>query len=157
MNTCLYTNRGGRENNEDYALYAADGSSGVWVLADGLGGHERGEVAAKLAAEYIVSAAGKERDYTEPTLLKIADGANALIRREQQRDGKNRSMRTTVVAAFSDGEKISYFNVGDSRFYYFKNGCLYRQSKDHSVSRSPSISARSQRCRSVFMTTGTSF
>ena len=43
-------------------------------------------------------------------------------------------MRTTLVFALSDGNVLRYANVGDSRFYYFKNGSVYVQSEDHSVS-----------------------
>ena len=46
-----YTNQGGREHNEDSLRWTSDGTEGVFVLADGLGGHDRGEVASQLAVE----------------------------------------------------------------------------------------------------------
>ena len=48
-----YTNQGGREHNEDSLRWTSDGTEGVFVLADGLGGHDRGEVASQLAVEVI--------------------------------------------------------------------------------------------------------
>ena len=48
-----YTNQGGREHNEDSLRWTSDGAEGVFVLADGLGGHDRGEVASQLAVEVI--------------------------------------------------------------------------------------------------------
>lgn len=135
MTTHVYTNQGGRPNNEDYALYRADENGiGVWALADGLGGHDSGEVASKLAAECIISAAEEKPDFSEPALLEMMHDVNRLILEQQKSRPELASMRTTAVAAFSDGVQMRYWNVGDSRFYYFKNGCLYHQSKDHTVS-----------------------
>ena len=55
-----YTNQGGREHNEDSLRWTSDGTEGVFVLADGLGGHDRGEVASQLAVEAICwSASGR--------------------------------------------------------------------------------------------------
>jgi serine/threonine protein phosphatase PrpC len=133
--TYAYTNKGGRDNNEDYAAFrSAPNGIGVWSLADGLGGHDCGEIASKAAAEYILQATADISEFPEETLIRIMNKANELILTAQKTEMAYHTMRTTVVAAFADARSIQYFNVGDSRFYYFKNGCLYKQSKDHSVS-----------------------
>lgn len=117
--TYAFTNAGGRDNNED--AYEYSDRIGVWVVADGLGGHADGEIASKLAVEYVLNHA------SEP-IANIIVGANAAVLSEHG------TMRTTLVAAFLRESNIQYAHVGDSRFYYFKNGSVYVQSKDHSVS-----------------------
>lgn len=131
--TYSYTNQGGRENNEDYICYDNQEDFGVWTLADGLGGHHCGEVASRLAATMITNEISVLHDVSDESLLDIINKANKLILYEQK-NGSNKGMRTTVVSAFIQNNSFYYFNVGDSRMYYFKNGCIYKQSKDHSVS-----------------------
>jgi serine/threonine protein phosphatase PrpC len=134
INAHSYTNKGGRDNNEDFCCYKILDNTGVFVLADGLGGHNCGEVASKLAAEFILNEADKYQNYCEENLIEMMNDANSIIIRKQQENETHRDMRTTVVAGFIDNDTFSYFNVGDSRLYYFKKGCLYTQSRDHSVS-----------------------
>lgn len=136
MKTFVYTSQGGRSNNEDFAVFREkeETGEGVWVLADGLGGHDCGEVASRIAAEGVLRLSKETPADSEEALLGIMNAANALVLEHQADSEATRFMRTTVVAAFSDGKVVRYFNVGDSRFYYFKNGRLSVQSKDHSVS-----------------------
>lgn len=129
-----YTNKGGRENNEDFCCYKINDNKGVFVLADGLGGHNYGEVASKLAAEFVLNEADKYEAYSDENLIKIMNDSNDLLVGKQKEDTKQKGMRTTIVAGFIDNGIFRYFNVGDSRLYYFKKGCLYTQSRDHSVS-----------------------
>ena len=132
-----YTNQGARANNEDdYGLWLdSDRGRGVFVVADGLGGHECGEVASRLAVEHILGATRGMPDLTaEEALLGLLDETNAIILERQRESPEHRGMRTTVVAGLWEGSVFRYVHAGDSRCYYFKNGSLYRQSKDHSVS-----------------------
>lgn len=133
VDTYSYTNQGGREHNEDYICYDYSNGFGVWTLADGLGGHNSGEVASKLAAMTIVDSMKILRDVSDNNLIDIINKSNKLILSEQKNTA-NIGMRTTVVSAFVENSNFLYFNIGDSRMYYFKNGCLYKQSMDHSVS-----------------------
>lgn len=129
--TYAYTNVGGRGNNEDYCLY----NNNMWVLADGLGGHDSGEVASKLATETMEQYARKNRVTLEDdSLMTLIDVANRSVIEGQQEDKNRESMRTTIVFALSNGKVLRYANVGDSRFYYFRQGRLLVQSEDHSVS-----------------------
>lgn len=134
VTTYSYTNRGSRSNNEDYCGFDVISDKGVWVLADGLGGHDCGEIASKMTTEFILKAANSVSDFSQDSLMSIMNGANRAVLEEQIKNPARKDMRTTVVAAFCQENKFNYFNVGDSRLYYFKNGCLYTQSKDHSVS-----------------------
>jgi serine/threonine protein phosphatase PrpC len=131
--TYLYTNQGGRENNEDYACYDYSGDFGAWVLADGLGGHKSGEIASRLAATLIANEMKVACDLLDQTIIQTVEKANRLVITEQA-NADYKGMRTTIAAAFVKDGLFKYVNVGDSRVYYFKNGCLYKQSRDHSVS-----------------------
>jgi serine/threonine protein phosphatase PrpC len=131
-----YSNRGARPNNEDSCGYwqGEARGKGAYVVADGLGGHDCGEVASRLAVEYILNAAQDKDDFSEEALLKMLDGANMRIIERQKANPEHKNIRTTIAAGFLDGDVFRHFHVGDSRFYYFKNGSLYWQSRDHSVS-----------------------
>lgn len=128
----VYTNIGGRENNEDFALAnKIDENKSNFVLCDGLGGHKSGEIASEGVCKFIVDESKEIDHYDETSLLELLDSANRYLIEGQKLFPE---MRTTVVAAFIKNGYMTYFNVGDSRLYYFKNGCLYTQSKDHTVS-----------------------
>ena len=129
--TYAYSSSGGRNNNEDFCVYR----NGVWVLADGLGGHDCGEVASETgatAAVQLVDEKGISLD--DQFLADILSTANHSVIAKQAEDESLKGMRTTIVMAISDGSSVRYANVGDSRFYYFRNGFLEYQSEDHSVS-----------------------
>lgn len=136
FSTYAYSNVGGRLNNEDYMIY----QDGIWVVADGLGGHDCGEVASKTASQAVIAQlTGKEVDFSYETMEKIVTEANNAVLTAQKENEELASMRTTLVFAISNGTHLRYANVGDSRFYYFKRGHVYTQSEDHSVS---ALSAR---------------
>ena len=131
FSTYAFSGLGGRQNNEDYFLY----HNGIWVVADGLGGHDCGEVASKTASETVVDFVKENGiSLSDRTLYEIIMKANASVVEAQKTDKKLESMRTTLVFATCDGKQLRYANVGDSRFYYFKQGHLHTQSMDHSVS-----------------------
>lgn len=133
ITTYLYTNQGGRENNEDYACYFYSEDFGTWVLTDGLGGHKCGEIASRLAATLVTDEMRVNGDLSDQTIIQAVEKANRLVITEQA-NADCKGMRTTIAAAFVKDGLFKYANVGDSRVYYFKNGCLYKQSRDHSVS-----------------------
>lgn len=128
--THSYTNCGGRANNEDY-LFCDDN---VWLVCDGLGGHDSGEVASRTAADAVAEYIEKNGVALTPDYMTdIINNANLSVIKTQKEDASLSSMRTTIVLAITDGQNVRYANVGDSRFYYFKNGKIYAQSEDHSV------------------------
>jgi protein phosphatase len=114
-----------RELNED--SYYGDSELGLWLVADGMGGHEYGEVASALARETIVR---EIRDGTPLTqAIRIAD--EEIIRTSRQRRDAL-PMGTTVVATGIIGNRFEVAWVGDSRVYLWRNGQLVQLSKDHS-------------------------
>ncbi|GAA5079721.1 PP2C family protein-serine/threonine phosphatase [Lysobacter panacisoli] len=114
-----------RELNED--TYYGDGELGLWLVADGMGGHEYGEVASALARETIVR---EIRDGTPlAQAIRIAD--EEIIRTSKRRNDAL-PMGTTVVAARISGNRFEVAWVGDSRVYLWREGHLAQLSQDHS-------------------------
>ena len=130
--TAVLTQSGGREDNQDVQGYRVDGDAGCWVVADGLGGHSGGAEAAQLAVEAIINTwqQGAEQDLRDQasTLLRAADQA---IR--DQQIGDLERMRTTAVMLLARGHQAVWGHVGDSRLYFFRQGRILEQTKDHSV------------------------
>src|SRR5690349_21745956 len=114
-----------RELNED--TYYGDSELGLWLVADGMGGHEYGEVASALARETIVR---EVRDGTPlAQAIRIAD--EEIIAMSRRRNDAL-PMGTTVVAARIKGERFEVAWVGDSRVYLWREGQLLQLSQDHS-------------------------
>ena len=124
-----YTDKGGRELNEDCIGILTD----VFVVADGLGGHMSGEVASRNVVEYIIDNYANIEDIENSIMHNIIRDVNSEVYNLKISDKSYGNMASTVVAAFLKNGRFNYFNVGDSRLYYFRNGKIILQSKDHSV------------------------
>jgi protein phosphatase len=114
-----------RDLNED--TYYGDSDLGLWLVADGMGGHEYGEVASALAREAIVR---EIRDGT-PLIQAIRIADEEIIRTSRRRHDAL-PMGTTVVAARVHGNRFEVAWVGDSRVYLWREGQLAQLSQDHS-------------------------
>ncbi len=121
MDIASYTCRGGRNVNED-SYFAGES---VFVVADGLGGHEKGDLASARAVECIRE--NSHGRYSYDTVNKILNAANQAVRE------LNSPARTTVAVVFVENGIFRYANVGDSRVYFFRGGKIAAQTKDHSV------------------------
>ena len=137
-----------RKNNED--AWMIDLEHGVFLLADGMGGHAAGEVASALATETVHEILVGAPDPDETRLVRdhgIEDSADVLrerlryamnqasirIRRESELRPETRGMGTTLVVLVVDGEQAHLAHVGDSRAYLFRDGRLTRLTRDHTV------------------------
>lgn len=127
-----FTHRGGvRQQNED-AIFSSP-SAGVWVVADGMGGHQGGEVASRIvcnSVERSVIAAGY--NYTPQLLEQTIHTANQKILDHAAENMKSGTMGTTVVALHINDSDYSIFWAGDSRAYLLRSGQLHQLSRDHS-------------------------
>jgi len=104
----------------------------VFVVADGMGGAQAGEVASRMAAEAFE--AGSERDEPpEAYLRRVATEANRRIHEVAQKDSSRSGMGTTLTAAMLRGDEVSLAHVGDSRAYLLRDGELRRLTSDHSL------------------------
>ncbi|MGH2535502.1 MAG: PP2C family protein-serine/threonine phosphatase [Thermomicrobiales bacterium] len=139
------TDRGGRAENED-AVYvgefpisgvgAGDQPGLLLAVADGMGGHEGGEVASRIAVETLkeVMAAGSSSDAETAQLLKQAfRRANERIYAQGEGQNTDMGMGTTLVAAATRGKYATIANVGDSRAYLIRANRLTQITKDHSL------------------------
>ena len=130
LSAYTYTNRGGRVHNEDSLRASAE--DGIFVLADGLGGHRCGETASALAVNSLFNGMAQTSSLDEDILLDLFRSANEEILRQQAQPGQE-EMRTTAVALkLLDGSAV-WAHIGDSRLYRFNRGELAGVTADHSV------------------------
>lgn len=123
-----------RPLNEDSFL--ADSARGIFVVADGVGGAEAGEVASQTAIEVLDKAFRDQVDGADiEDLMELAiQRANASIYKMAQENPKFSMMATTVVGLHVEGNRATIGHVGDSRLYRLTPaGQLLRETADHSV------------------------
>jgi serine/threonine protein phosphatase PrpC len=128
--------KGGREKNEDRMGYAYTRESGLFVLADGMGGHPEGEVAAQLALQTVSALYQKEarpivKDVTEFLSTSLMAAHHQIIRYASEK-GMLDTPRTTLVAAIVQGTSATWVHCGDSRLYVVRGGELLTRTRDHS-------------------------
>jgi PPM family protein phosphatase len=117
-----------RRGNEDCALARPP----VFVVADGMGGAQAGEVAAGIAVEAF--AQGLTGSGTvEERLASRAREANRRIFEIASTERERAGMGTTLTAAYLDDSQLAIAHVGDSRAYLFRDGTLTRLTQDHSL------------------------
>lgn len=128
----MISREGSRDNNEDSIGMYQDGDSYCFILADGLGGHGKGEVASRIAVEAVIGqfAAGER---TEEFLDEVFCAAQTAIVEKQESDHTCRDMKTTLVVLDVEPEQVRWGHIGDSRLYYFQNGRIQSRTLDHSV------------------------
>ena len=116
-----------RTGNEDSLL--ADNN--VFMVADGMGGHNAGEVASLMAVEQLREAAGSI--IAETDLVQALEQANEVIYAESMTNHLHHGMGTTLAAmVVLENNTLVVAHVGDSRVYMWNEGALSRLSKDHS-------------------------
>jgi PPM family protein phosphatase len=134
-----------RPHNED--RFVADSPLGLYVVCDGMGGGNAGEIASALAVETIhthLAEAAQRADLpligscdatVSPTANRLASAiraANDAIHRESWSRPDYVGMGTTVVAALLHDEVLAIAHVGDSRLYLIRNGAIQSLTTDHS-------------------------
>jgi serine/threonine protein phosphatase PrpC len=128
--------KGGREQNEDRMGYCYTNSSGLFLLADGMGGHPEGEMAAQIALQSISALYQKEANPEVQDVKAFFNLAVMTAHRQILRYAASKGMtdtpRTTLVAALVQGGKASWVHCGDSRLYFVRHGELLVRTRDHS-------------------------
>ncbi|MEX1669839.1 Stp1/IreP family PP2C-type Ser/Thr phosphatase [Zhongshania guokunii] len=131
-----------REHNEDAIGITADRA--YMVLADGMGGHNAGEVASSIAiaevSRYLdagqAAEASAEDSIYSPQTLALRDAvltANREILAAAEHDTARKGMGTTLVAMRFIGQRLAVAHVGDSRLYRFREGFLDQLTTDHTL------------------------
>src|SRR5215813_12218792 len=121
---------------------------GLYVVADGMGGHASGEIASKMAVdtlhEFFTATADdpertwpykmdRSKGYEENRLVTGIKLCNLRIYEQAQRNAKQRGMGTTLAALFAVEDGIYVAHVGDSRVYRIREGKLEQLTEDHSL------------------------
>jgi protein phosphatase len=126
--------QGVRPNNED--SYVVDPDGRLYLVADGMGGQERGEQASSLAAE-IIPRVVKDRlaahDPAEAAVQRALAEANAAIIQAGQAQPEGRRMGTTAVVALQHANQVYVAGLGDSRAYLIRRDKVEQLTIDHSV------------------------
>lgn len=125
----FYSDAGGRKNNEDTFLSKQMSGGYLFVVADGLGGHDDGEMASCLAVNSI------KEFLANNDAADVKDAVCFANDRVLEMQVKHYSkMKTTIALAYITKNKTVIAHVGDSRIYMFKNGKIVHQTMDHSAS-----------------------
>lgn len=128
----LLTNKGDHEPNEDtIAMTEAEGSY-CFVLADGLGGHGKGEVASNLVTTEAVQLFHERRTEEDYIAEAFMNSQQELLARQRE-DRAIHGMKTTMVLLTIGEQEIRWGHIGDSRLYYFRKNKLVKRTLDHSV------------------------
>ena len=124
-----------RNLNEDYAKYLECNDFKIYVVADGMGGHNAGEVASKMAAEGIVNYVGENfSENTKDVVLKNAiEKVNKDIYFHSLKNDCLNGMGTTITACLITKDWIKIANVGDSSCFGITNNEVIKITKDHSL------------------------
>jgi PPM family protein phosphatase len=117
-----------RRANEDSLLVR----SPLFVVADGMGGAQAGEVASRVAVETFHDGLADSSD-AEASLVAQVERANAHINELSHRSAEHAGMGTTITAAYVGEREVSIAHVGDSRAYCLREGELLRLTDDHSL------------------------
>ena len=117
-----------RKTNQDALLV----DSGIFGVADGMGGHNGGETASRVAVEVIKNAVqGKQPEHR--ALELGIEAANRRVFDMGKKDSKLSGMGTTVTLMWEAADLVWIAHVGDSRAYLYRDGELTRQTEDHSM------------------------
>lgn len=133
------TDKGNRRNdNEDSVFVMPDKQ--LYIVADGVGGHNSGELASRMTVGYMAQFVALHplefvkgdielKDY----FLTMFNGANDLVFSKSVSENENRGMATTSVLCYLRKKMAYVINVGDSRAYLVRDGVLRQITRDHSI------------------------
>jgi PPM family protein phosphatase len=127
---------GARRNNQDRVAYSYSKDALLLTVADGMGGHIKGEVAAEITVSLLV----ERFQRNARTIIKnpyeflseTLHAAHQAIFEYAEENGLSESPRTTIVACVIQNGKAYWAHVGDSRLYFFRNGKIIARTNDHS-------------------------
>ena len=132
-----------RDHNEDYLGHSSPATPAqvrthgwLFALADGVGGHEKGEVASQTAIESIVAGfpMAKDGESHSALLQRLVQQANTSVFEAAVIGGREHAgMATTIVACALRYDRVSVAHVGDSRCYLIRNGKAAQITRDHTV------------------------
>lgn len=130
------SHKGNRTHNEDYILVKKIRDIYLLAVADGIGGHNAGEVASKMAVETLENFITERyrEDLSIEKIKEILEEAYNLAHRKIRENaiGDKEGMGTTLTTAVIKEDRCIVANCGDSRAYLIRDGCIIHRTKDHS-------------------------
>ncbi|MGB9109667.1 MAG: PP2C family serine/threonine-protein phosphatase [Telluria sp.] len=127
---------GGRKVNQDRMGYSYTREALLLVLADGMGGHQRGEVAASIALQTMSTLFREQANpyvkRPERFLEDAFEQAHEAIQRYAREHGMSENPRTTIVACLVQHNCAVWAHCGDSRLYWLRRGQILARTRDHS-------------------------
>jgi serine/threonine protein phosphatase PrpC len=128
---------GARKYNQDRIGHWATPGAALMVVADGMGGHANGEIAAQITVDLLGRAFLQEAKpkLAEPArfLPRLVAAAHAAILLDAQQKKMREAPRTVVVACVVQDGYAHWAHTGDCRLYLFRNGRIHTRTRDHSV------------------------
>lgn len=121
-----------REENED-TVRVVNGAHGLYILADGMGGHLAGEVASSMTADELQQRLSDCREPSTERLREAIVQANAAVYEKQLSAPEMQGMGTTLTVVWEGEEYVYIGHVGDSRAYLYRDGTLRQMTEDHSM------------------------
>ena len=120
-----------REQNED--TVCANVAQGVYILADGMGGHLAGEVASSMTTDELEKRLSACREPSTEILREAIAQTNAIVYEKQMSDPSMKGMGTTLTVLWEDKAHVHIGHVGDSRAYLMRDGKMRQMTEDHSM------------------------
>ena len=129
-----------RDMNQDYYyIPSSENDLQIYILADGMGGYNGGEIASKLAVQTVREYIENNFDKIEHTkeeilnmIKKSMENANSVVYEESKKDDNLQGMGTTLDVCLIYNNKIFIGHVGDSRIYRIRQNVMRKLTKDHS-------------------------
>ena len=126
---------------DEFSMHCQIGCDGsLFIVADGMGGAQAGEVASRMAVDLVahnfLDQLKEKRSINQQSFVRIlkrsVEEANRILFQESQKNSQYRGMGTTLTAAAVQGTSIFFAQLGDSRAYLLRNGFINQMTKDQS-------------------------
>ena len=133
MRVTWVSRKGGRAVNEDAAGKLTKNGVTCVAVADGLGGHNAGEVASKTALGAFLNSFSQKPVFSAQRMTECFEAAHEAVRGKSMTDPDYIGMSSTLTALMIKGGRALWCHVGDSRLYRFRSGRIAEVTEDHSL------------------------
>ncbi|MEJ6950881.1 Stp1/IreP family PP2C-type Ser/Thr phosphatase [Natronospora cellulosivora (SeqCode)] len=133
MGFSVYSNKGKVRNDNEDSYLVKEGKFPLIAVADGMGGHQAGELASSLAVDLLDNYDFNYQNDLLNELIKVFNLANEEILLKAEEDLEYSGMGTTLTAAIIYYDVMYIAHIGDTRIYLYRNNQLYQVTTDHSL------------------------
>ncbi|MBN2260989.1 MAG: Stp1/IreP family PP2C-type Ser/Thr phosphatase [Clostridiales bacterium] len=120
-----------RKNNEDYIFF--DELHNIFIIADGMGGHNAGEVASKMAVQSFVEFLNKLEKFNVIEMLNAISYCNTSVYKASLKNKSYKGMGTTFTACHVDENIVNIIHIGDTRAYKITKESIIQITEDHTL------------------------